>query len=178
MSELLNSLHNDHRNYARLLELTREELEKLESSEPADFILLYDIMKYMTSYPDLYHHPAEEVIFSNIENCSPELESLFQSIANEHKKLNKLGSEAKNRLQHITSGAIVSKEEIITLVKEYVDLLSQHMNLEEGKLFPTVLKTLTAEEWEEVQSRTDNIKDPLFGEVVEEQYANLLKRIA
>jgi hemerythrin-like domain-containing protein len=66
MHQILTALHDDHRNYTRLLTVLKNDIDKLSDSATADFIRLYDIMNYMTNYPDVSHHPVEEIILAHL----------------------------------------------------------------------------------------------------------------
>jgi hemerythrin-like domain-containing protein len=177
MEQTLATLHNDHRNYSRLLAVLKSDLDKLQDSANPDFIRLYDIMNYMTNYPDVSHHPVEEIIFNILKKISPDSSDLIYTLTEEHRELARLGLTLKEKLNHIISGSIVSKEAIIETSNNYYQLLTNHMNTEESQVFPIIENTFTKDNWSQLGMQIDDMGDPLFGDVVQEQFTDLYKRI-
>lgn len=177
MSRVLEALRNDHRNYSRLLALLKSDIDILQHSEDPDFIRLYDIMNYMTNYPDVSHHPVEEIIFAALEPKAPGSTEQIKQQNSEHHQINKLGMSLKEKLQHVTSGSIVSRDSIINAANDYYQLLINHINIEEGQLFPIVENVFTKEDWSLLDLQINDLEDPLFGDAVQEQFTNLYARI-
>ncbi|MFT7461546.1 MAG: hemerythrin-like domain-containing protein [Planctomycetota bacterium] len=177
MKQTLVEIHNDHLNYARLLDQLKTDIEKLQQSTNPDFIRLYDIMNYLTNYPDVSHHPIEEIIFARLKRKAPESIGLINQLNSEHKELAKLGHILKEELQKVTSGAIVSKDNILNAAKDYCELLSNHMNVEESQIFPIIENMLTHEDWLLLDVQISALTDTLFGDAIQEQFSDLYKRI-
>ena len=135
-------------------------------------------MNYMTNYPDVSHHPLEEIIFEVLQEKSPDTREQLDKMTEEHQQLAILGSSLKEKLHHITSGTMVAKEAIIEASKNYHYLLTRHINFEENEIFPLVENSFNDEDWARVQSQIDASEDPLFGNVVQEQFTDLFKRIS
>ena len=174
MASTIEQIHDDHRNYSILLSLLNTDVEHLQQGVHTDFIRLYD----MTNYPDVKHHPCEEIIFDHLLKKHPELSKEVETLVNEHRKLAETGSALKEKLQYVTSGAIVSKEEILNATTAYSDLLISHLNFEEGKLLPMVEQQFTDDDWKTIQAQIESTEDPLFGPVVDEQFSELFRRIS
>lgn len=178
MKSTLQFIHDDHKNYSVLLSLLDHDIKNLQKGEQTDFIRLYDIMNYMTNYPDVHHHPAEEIIFALLEKKSPSTGDSVATLIKEHRKLAELGRALKEKLHHVTSGAIVSKDEIISTTKDYYTLLTNHLNFEEGELLPLVEEVFDENDWSSIAQQIKKTEDPLFGDVVDTQFTDLLGRIA
>ena len=178
MSDTIDQIHEDHRNYSILLSLLNTDVEHLQQGVHTDFIRLYDIMNYMTNYPDVKHHPSEEIIFDHLLEKHPELSEEIEALVNEHRQLAETGSALKEKLQYVTSGAIVPKDDILKATMAYSELLISHLNFEEGKLLPMVEKQFTEDDWKKIHAQIESTEDPLFGSVVDEQFSDLFKRIA
>lgn len=178
MEQTLVSLRNDHRNYIKLLAALKSDIDKLLHSANPDFIRLYDIMNYMTNYPDVSHHPVEEIIFNALRLKTPGSVDLINTLTEDHKELAKLGASLKEKLNHVISGSIVSKDAIIEAANNYYEYLTNHINSEEGRLFPVIEDTFTAEDWLQINTQIEKTEDPLFGDVVQEQFTDLYNRIS
>lgn len=177
MANILAEIHNEHRNYSQLLELIRAELVKLSNNSNPNYFRLYDIMLYMTNYPDLVHHPVEDILFTELVKKKPELSEILSSLRHEHEELARVGLELKENLQSIISGAVVSRKSVIDPAIDYHQLLTNHMNTEEGKILPVIDKTFNEDEWSTIQAQVAVLNDSVFGDVIQEQFSDLYKRI-
>ncbi len=70
MSRSLSNLRKDHGNVDRLMTVFSRGLEELEAGAP-DYLLFLEIPHYMTHYPDMFHHPREELMFEKILTNAP-----------------------------------------------------------------------------------------------------------
>ena len=66
MNTTLATWHTDHANFARLLDLLEAQLDLFHRGETPHYELMLDIMFYMTHYPDVLHHPKEDMAFTRI----------------------------------------------------------------------------------------------------------------
>ena len=177
MATLLETLHEDHKNYAVLLNLLSAEADRLERGDEPDFVRMYDIANYMVSYPDTFHHPHEELIFDVLraldKDCAAEVEELYD----EHKQLAATGLALKDALNGVISGAIIPLDMVLDNARAYTGLLWKHMNLEEGTIFPKAKSTLEDTEWQMINDKISQVEDPLFGDVVQTQFAKLYEGI-
>ena len=62
VEQLMSGLRGDHRNMAMLLDSLDREIDKLAASGETDYDLVRDIMLYLTEYPDVVHHPKEDIV--------------------------------------------------------------------------------------------------------------------
>ena len=63
MHTVLQQLHSDHINYSKLLTLLKNHISNMRNGLRPDFHEMHLIMIYMVNYPDVFHHPIEEVLF-------------------------------------------------------------------------------------------------------------------
>lgn len=177
MATLIDILHQDHKNYVVLLNLLSGEAEKLELGEEPDFVRMYDIMNYMVSYPDAYHHPHEELIFDILCALDPDCSDEVRRLTREHKRQAETGLALKDAFNAVINGAIIPLDRILDNARAYIDLFRNHMNLEEGSIFPKARTTLEDSEWQLIDDKISQVEDPLFGDVVLTQYKKLYEGI-
>ena len=177
MAALIDNLHQDHNNYVVLLDLLSAEAEKLDRGEEPDFVLMYDIVNYMVSYPDAYHHPHEELIFDILSALDPDCSGDVRKLTKQHKQQADTGLALKDAVNAVINGAIVPMDNILNNTRAYVDLFRNHMSLEEGSIFPKAKATLEDSEWRLIDDKISQVEDPLFGEVVLTQYKKLYEGI-
>ena len=61
--QLLDTLHQDHRVLAHILEALDRQQALIHAGHEPDYELLEEILSYMADYPDRFHHPTEDAIF-------------------------------------------------------------------------------------------------------------------
>ena len=85
MNDPLAFWHEEHVNFAKLLNLLEGQLNLFHRSQTPNYALMLDIMCYMTHYPDLLHHPREDRAFELVKQRVPSLGSLVDELMAEHK---------------------------------------------------------------------------------------------
>ena len=173
MADLLDALHQDHKNYVVLLDLLEAQAHKLEQGNTPDYLRMYDIANYMVNYPDSVHHPHEELIFATLKTIEPDCLAKVDELSKEHKQLAAAGLALKDAVYSVISGAIISKDDILDHASAYINLLRNHMNTEEGNIFPKIKELLTDTDWQSIDKKLQQTEDPLFGAIVQAQFAKL-----
>lgn len=177
MPTVLDKLHHDHINQSRLLNLLENEMQQMEEGGNPHYLDMYDIMNYMIHYPDVFHHPYEEVLFEKLGEVDTVAAKTIAKLCDEHSKLNELGTELERTLHIAISGNIVSKDTLMEELKEYVGVLREHMNIEERQIFPLIKEELTEDDWEHIQQSLEQVQDPVFGDVVSDEFTRLYDSI-
>jgi hemerythrin-like domain-containing protein len=177
MADVLNDLHDDHKNIARVLALLEHELAELADIHTPDYELLEDIMRYVTGYPDTHHHPTEDIVFRHLQSRAPETASDVDALLAEHHRLVDGGTAFLKAIQSVEHEAMMPRTRLLSLGRAYADLLRQHMDTEEGRLFPQARDRLTAADWEAINAEVKAQPDPLFGPALKTEFRRLLQRI-
>lgn len=175
MAAILSLLHQDHVNYARLLNLMEKEINSLSHGGNANYILLYDIMSYMCEYPDVVHHPMEETMFSVLPEFTDN-ENLLEDIkalSIEHDKIYESGKKIKEDIHQVIGGQVVEKTKILNDANNYLLLLRTHMDKEEGKVFKKIKSELSPSQLKKLDELAKEENDPLFGSIVKDQFNSL-----
>ena len=60
---MLSSLHKDHLNIARLLDLLKHKLAAIRDEQRVSYFLIRDVVDYLREVSDKYHHPKEDIIY-------------------------------------------------------------------------------------------------------------------
>ncbi len=177
MSDVIAALNRDHANIAKLLELLESEILAIEVGKTPDYPLLQDIMRYMTQYPDRFHHPKEDLIFAQLLKRAPGTRADVDELLEEHISIG-LSCQEFNRLLG-TSGvdSVDVREQLGTSGSAYIRALREHMLKEERKLFPLTKVLLTKEDWQVIDEEIDAIEDPLFGAAIADEYQRLYRLI-
>lgn len=177
VEQLMSGLRTDHRNMALLLDLLEMETERLAASGEPDYDLMRDIMLYMTEYPDVVHHPKEDLIYQRLRSLHPEIDDDLKRVETDHQNIEKSGLTLKNDIEAMSVGADLNRDEIIDNLRQYIEQLREHMYWEEKELFTLADELQSDGDWSAVVLKNDEIGDPLFGPWVERKYRRLLARI-
>jgi hemerythrin-like domain-containing protein len=177
MAGLLNQLRMDHINYSRLLNLLEIDITAVEAGEKADYLRMKDIMKYMINYPDAFHHPLEEILFDKLDDLDRDEVETLKQLRKEHARLGELGKKLEDLLQKATAGSIVSRDEILKAAVEYRETMRRHLLTEERWIFPLIEATLKPADWDDALEKTGDVRDPIFGDAVAEEYRHLFEDI-
>ena len=80
-------------------------------------------------------------------------------------------------LKAVLDEAHVPRESFVRWARDFTDLQSRHMQMEEAEFFPAALEHLVDEDWTELQARMTTPEDPLLGEHVGERLEHLRRCI-
>ncbi len=177
MENVLDKLHEDHKNFSRLLAYLSENLKLLEGYEDCDLEDISDAIKYMKQYPDCVHHPLEDVVFKYYKQHDDAMKEQIEGLLREHGELPALTEKLSEMIDSARAGIPQSREELCNYLRDYLSVQIEHMNLEEATVYPEIRKNLTAKDWDSIDSNLADKNDPMFGEQVEQSYAGLLERI-
>ncbi len=177
MSNVIAALDSDHANIAKLLELIESEILAIEVGKTPDYPLLQDIMYYMVQYPDRFHHPKEDLIFTQLLKRYPEARADVNDLLQEHISIGLAGQEFDRILRTSDADSVDVREQLAAAGFAYIWALREHMLKEEKKLFPLAMEVFTKEDWQLIDEEVDGIDDPLFGEMIAEEYQRLYQLI-
>ncbi|WP_027857194.1 hemerythrin domain-containing protein [Marinobacterium jannaschii] len=174
---ILNELHQDHINLNKLLVILRHKVEKLRSGEHPNFGLMGDVVEYISTYADAYHHPREDRMYEYLRGRSDNLDLAIDDCIAQHRHLKKLGEELCESVDSILHDAVMPMDEFTDKLAAFVEEQSTHLNFEEGSLFPLVQGVATENDWATLNNDLPSVEDPLFGEKQAARYAELYQEL-
>lgn len=163
MNTLIEELHQDHLNLAKILKLLETNLTGVKSGEPIDLDMLYEVVEYVEVYPDQFHHPREDCMFTVYLENHGQHQDVIEQLMNEHKLLTGRTQQLRQHLQQWRQDSLVPRETIVHLMNEYLSLQWNHLNLEESEVFALLDSDLKTSDWERINSLNPVNSDPLFG---------------
>jgi hemerythrin-like domain-containing protein len=169
---------NEHVNFARMLDLLAAQLDVLHEGETPHYELMLDVMFYMTHYPDVVHHPKEDLAFARIRERDASAGPLIDELDRQHVELHRMGQELVASLSEIVSGAIASRDSVEGPARRYIDVFRRHMDLEDHEIMPYATRLLQAKDWSEIGAVVRHIEDPVFGTNPERRYAAIQEHLA
>ena len=178
MSVVMDQLSQDHIHIARLLDFIDMEVAKAGTGQELDIALLRDIMEYVTTYPDVYHHPLEDQLFTELRGHPDASGAEIDAIQAEHSELMVLGRTFLEALDLLLMDEGMRVDKFVAMGRTYTTRQRRHLRREERGLFRLARETLTAAEWAELDAGFARAPDPVFGQGVKRMYQTLSKALA
>ena len=178
MSNSIAPWRAEHVNFAALLDLLEDQLDLFHESETPDYEMMLDIMFYMTHYPDVLHHPREDLAFARIAELDVNSRPLVNELTEQHAHLKEFGDALVRALDNIVNGSITSREHVEVPGRAYIAEFRSHMLKEDTAILPLATKLLSDGDWAAINAAIRHIDDPMFGPKGEERYASLRQQIA
>jgi hemerythrin-like domain-containing protein len=164
MSQLLEKLHRDHMNLARLLDLLSAELDALAAGHESNFDLKIEMLDYIEHYAEKVHHPTEDQINAvafKKKSMKPHA-AIYERISREHTSLLGLANRFRSTLEGAMQGEVMLRDEVETQGREFVALQRQHIDLEEEEVFPLIDQAMTDKDWQKLEAEITHGDDPVF----------------
>lgn len=178
MTTTIDAWQQDHMNFSRLLDMLETEVRLFHEAATPDYELMLDIMYYMIHYPDVYHHPKEDLVFGKVAAMDPQVRDAVQNLLAQHVVLKQSGTRLYEELQGVVDGAMRPRGSVEQPAETYIRYFRDHMNNEESTLLPLVRKLLSPSDWAAIEAIAPTRSDPLFGsDAVGKRYEQLHRRI-
>jgi hemerythrin-like domain-containing protein len=175
---IIQQLIRDHRNMARLLDVLQEELEQYRHTKQVDSEVLSRLIDYILNFPDLRHHPREDLIFRHLKQKNPSNLQQMENILTEHRELAALTRRLSAAVRNLWQDVEMPRSAFEALIKRYIETHRQHMREEEELYFPEALASLRPSDWAKIETEAAPPgTDPLFGGRTDAEYQALHDRI-
>jgi hemerythrin-like domain-containing protein len=174
---IIERLSREHRNIEKLLAILERELEIFDHGDRPDYEVIHAIISYFKVYPEIYHHPQEDLIFAKLRICDPDAAAKVGDLAREHQK----GAERLHRVAQAVDSVLADRanlrQYVDTIVRDFIEHERHHIMMEDRDFFPAALKALEPQDWTEIASALTGHRDPLFSDVAEEGFDMLRAHI-
>ncbi len=177
MAGVIESLRSDHSRLTKLLDALERQLARFEEGEQVDFDILDGILYYCLSYPDLYHHPLEDLIFDRLRAREPEALGGLHDLREEHDQLAKVTRRFAAAIHTVRQDITVERESVRKVAQDFLGGYRRHIMMEEKHFFPAAQRSLKREDWDAIANQLKPMKDPLFEMGEDERFAALYKDI-
>ncbi len=177
MTDVLNRIRRYHANLAKLLDAVERELDRIDQDEPPDYEIIEGAVDYCLNYPDLYHHPLEDLIVRRLSERTPAAAPAVAGLEAEHKALAAATRRFADTLQEVLLDLEVTRDDFHQMARDFVTRYRDHMRKEEETFLPAADKSLTPEDLADIESQIEGRDDPLFGADQGARFEALRKKI-
>jgi hemerythrin-like domain-containing protein len=143
-----------------------------------DYEVIRGIIYYFELYPELYHHPKEELVFAKLILRDAAAAAKVGNLTLEHQK----GAARLLRVGQAVDAVLADREilrqNVDNIVRDFIESERRHIMMEDRDFFPAALKALEPQDWTEIASASTDPEEPLFSEAAEETFSALLEREA
>jgi len=174
---IIELLSREHRNLERLLDVLEHELEIFDRGDRPDYEVIRAIVSYFEVYPELYHHPQEDLVFAKLKMRDPGAAKKIGDLAGEHEKGTKRLRRVAETVDAVLTDREMLRQTVDTIIRDFIDQERHHISMEDRYFFPAALKALKPQDWTDIASSLSGRKDPLFSDVAEEGFDRLREHI-
>ena len=178
MANTLALWREEHVNFTKLLDILEQQLGLFHQGTSPNYELMLDIMYYMTHYPDVLHHPKEDLVFALIKEREAKIAGRVEALTEQHSSLRVTGEQLVRDLDGIVNGSILPRDRVEATARAYLATFRNHMRVEDTEILPLAGRLLGDNDWAEIDVKIRHFEDPLFGSRTDERYAALAEQIA
>ena len=129
------------------------------------------------SYPVLCHHTKEDLVYRKLRVRDAAATDAIGDLEADHEELALLTRRFAAAFHQTLHQAGAPREWLSHMIEDFVQFYRRHIDREEKLFFPAALRTLTAEDWDEIDAQVTDHQDPLFGDKVSRRFRALLDDI-
>jgi len=172
---MINKLLTEHDHIRRTLNLLEIQFLDMCRNIKPDFSMMHSIVVYIQEYPELAHHPLEDMVYAILLERGEKAE-LLQKLLSDHTELERVTRDLRECVESHLRGDF-SEEKLKQRLSKFLIQQRQHLYTEEMEVYPLAQSTLTKEDWEKVRSVAPHGDDPVFGTRTREDYELLYRQI-
>ena len=172
---MINKLLTEHNHIRRTLNLLEMQFLDLCRNKKPDFSMMRSIVVYVQEYPELAHHPLEDMVYAILLKREEKVD-LLQKLITDHTDLEMITRNLRECVESHLQGDF-SEKKLKQLLSKFRIRQRQHLYAEEMEIYPLAQSSLTKEDWGKVQSVLPHGDDPVFGTRTREDYELLYRQI-
>lgn len=177
MSQVMDSLEQEHLDLSRLLDALERQLTTIEQGGTPDYDIIQGVMDYCLTFPDQHHHPKEDLIYRRLAARDPAAAADIGDLLREHASLGEGTRRLAAAVRNVLDEAEVSRDALLDLAWNFLGQYRRHIAQEDERFFPVARARLKAEDWAAIEAELDHSHDPLFGGTVDQRFANLRQHV-
>ena len=177
MPDTLFLLRLEHGNLSKLLALIEDQVAAADAGLPMDKELLRLACEYFSDYPDLCHHPKEDLVYRRLSERDPDARAGLRDLVAEHRRLHGLTEEFTETVRRLREEPQAAEPGALDVMRHFLERYRQHMRDEDERFFPLAEERLSKDDWDILDFALFDRDDPLFDHAAEERFSVLRQRI-
>lgn len=166
----------EHEGIMEMLRITWIAAERLKAEEKVDIDIFRNAVDFFANFADRCHHGKEEHhLFTRMaEKGIPEKGGPIGVMLLEHEAGRSHIRGMKAALESLASGSESAEGDLAHHALAYVQLLSDHIQKENGVLFPMADRVLNEQEQDDLAAAFEAVEAQEIGEGVHERYHRMI----
>ena len=154
MQRAIEIIRTEHRALAAVLLALKAFVDGMaEGKYDANYLLLADMIQYLTDVPDKVHHPKEDLyLFPALRRRSPDAGAILDELQGEHHRVDDEWRTLRQALQAFEAAGMAGLPAFRDAVNRYHDFQWQHVSKEESRVLPRALEALMPEDWTKIDA--------------------------
>jgi hemerythrin-like domain-containing protein len=174
---IIELLTQEHRNIEKLLLVLEQELNVFDRGERPDYEVIWAVIAYFQVYPEVYHHPQEDLVFQKLKAREPAAAAQIGDLEAEHHTGASRLRGAAHAIETVLMDREVPRQSVDSIIRDFIAHQRRHIAMEESEFFPAAVKALEPQDWAEIRSAGLTGPDPLFSEAVEKRFETVRSHI-
>lgn len=172
-------LMDEHEGIMEMLRITRIAAERLKAGEKIDIEIFRNAVDFFANFADRCHHGKEERhLFARMaQKGIPEKGGPIGVMLSEHEAGRAHIRGMKQALDDLAAERESAGEDLAEHALAYVELLSDHIQKENGVLFPIADRVLSEQDQGELVAAFEAVEAQEIGEGVHERYHQMIDRL-
>ena len=178
MHRALRIIHDEHRSISAVLSGLKSLAQMARDSKVRPgFDVFRAMIYYIDAFPERMHHPKEDQhLFARLLQRNPGSSALVADLTAEHAAGGKLVRDLERALLEYEETWPQGADKFCAAVESYSQFHWKHMGKEENDLLPLAQKSLTAEDWDAIETAFAGNEDPI-SDLREKDFEKLYQRI-
>ncbi len=177
MPKVIDSIRREHRTIEEVLDVLEVQIDLFEKAEPTNYDLIREIIDYFRTFPDLYHHPKEDLIFQRLRARDEEAVRSFGNLEALHDEISERLGDFSRAVAKVMMEAEMPRDTLVLLAREFISNERNHMKAEEQDFLPVAAKVLEDKDWKEIDRIVAKFNDPLLNPVTNDRFALLREHV-
>ena len=174
---IIEFLCQEHRNIEKLLRVLERELSLFGRGERPDYEVIQAVIAYFQVYPDVYHHPPENLVFQKLKARDSTAAAKIGDLEAAHRSGSDRLRQVAQSVDSVLADRELLRQDVEDVIRDFIEQERRHMAMEERDFFPAAVKALEPQDWMEITSRLTDQPDPLFSEIVEGRFDAVRRHI-
>jgi hemerythrin-like domain-containing protein len=177
MALVMRLLYEEHANFSKLLDILMRQVARSNEGMTPDYEIIEEVLDYCLSYPVLCHHTKEDLVYRKLRIRDAAATDAIGDLEADHEELALLTRRFAATFHQTLHQAGAQHEWLSHMIEDFVQFYWRHIDREEKLFFPAALRSLTKDDWAEIDAQVTDHQDPLFGNKVGRRFRALLDDI-
>lgn len=179
MHPLQRQLNLDHYHFKSVLNCLQSEICCYESGSTRrpELRIILDALDYIQVYPEVWHHPVEDLIFARLISKGVAEANLIGKVMEEHKIIEQHTQRLVALFEAVAKGCIVPADELVECAHHYIILQGSHLEREDELIYPLMEKYLAEQDWQDIETQHRQVLDPMFNLPQKQVYESLCQYV-